>query len=45
MVVEILEELPTGTHSVDFTGLTNVVYFCTLRAGEFSATERVVVLR
>ncbi len=45
MVAEVSQELPAGTHSVNFTGLAQGVYFCTMRAGDYSATERVVVLK
>ncbi len=45
VVTEVSEELPAGTHSVNFAGLAHGVYFCTMRTGSFTATERVVVLR
>lgn len=45
VVAEVTEELPAGTHSVNFAGLAQGVYFCTMRACDFAATERVVVLR
>ena len=45
VVAEVSQELPAGTHSVNFTGLAQGVYFCTMRAGAFSATERIVVLK
>ena len=35
----------SGTHSVDFTGLSDGVYCYTMRAGDFTATERVDVLK
>ncbi len=38
-------EFPKGTHSVNYTELVEGVYFCTMRAGGYTATERVVVLR
>ena len=38
------QELSTGNHSVNFNGLAEGVYFCVMNAGEFSATERIVVL-
>ncbi len=44
VVAEILQELPVGTHSVNFPGLAYGVYFCTMRAGDFTATERIVVI-
>jgi len=44
VVAEVSQELPAGTHSVNFPGLAEGVYFCTMRAGDFAATERVVVL-
>lgn len=40
----VVAEIPAGTHSVDFDVLEGI-FFCTMRAGDFSATERVVVLR
>ncbi|MCD6588053.1 MAG: T9SS type A sorting domain-containing protein [Candidatus Fermentibacteraceae bacterium] len=44
VIAETSQELLTGTHSVNFTGLAEGVYFCTMRAGEFSVRERIVVL-
>jgi len=44
VVSEAVQNMPTGTHSVSFSGLAEGVYFCTMRAGEFSATERFVVV-
>ena len=38
------QEFPIGTHSVIFEGLAEGVYFCAMRAGEYTATEKVVVL-
>ena len=38
-------EFSAGTHSVNFHGLAEGVYFCVMRAGDYTATERVVVLR
>ncbi|NOQ23453.1 MAG: T9SS type A sorting domain-containing protein [Candidatus Aegiribacteria sp.] len=38
------EEFSIGTHSVNFHGLGEGVYFCVMRAGKFTATERVIVL-
>ncbi len=38
------KEFPIGTHSVSYTGLAEGVYFCTMHAGVFSATERIVVV-
>ena len=45
VVAEISQELPAGTHSVNFTGLSQGVYFCAMRTDDYSATERVVVLK
>lgn len=45
VVASLSKELPEGTHSVNFTELAQGVYFCTMRASDFSAVERVVVLR
>ena len=45
VVAEASQEFPSGTHSVVFTGLAEGVYFCTMHTGEFSATERIVVLK
>jgi len=39
------QELPGGEHSVYFNNLHEGVYFCTMRAGDFTATERIVVLK
>jgi len=39
------QELPSGTHSVYFNNLAEGVYFCTMRGGDFTATERIVVLK
>ncbi len=44
VIAEVSQELSIGTHSVNFTGLAEGVYFCVMTAGEFSATERIVVL-
>ncbi len=44
LVTSTSQELPSGTHSVNYYGLAEGVYFCTVHAGDFSATERVVVL-
>ena len=44
VVSEAVLTLPIGTHTVTFDGLAEGVYFCTMRAGEFSATERIIVL-
>ena len=44
VVAEVSQELPAGTHAVNFTGLAEGVYFSTMCAGEFSATERIVVI-
>ncbi len=44
VIAEVSQESPTGTHSAIFGDLAEGVYFCTMRAGDFSATEKVVVL-
>ncbi|MCK5035111.1 MAG: T9SS type A sorting domain-containing protein, partial [Candidatus Sabulitectum sp.] len=44
VVAESSQEFSMGTHSVIFGGLAEGVYFCTMRAGEYTATEKVVVL-
>lgn len=44
VVAQTLQEFSKGVHSVNFAGLAEGVYFCRMRAGEFSATERIVVL-
>ena len=45
LVASDVREYPVGSHSVSFSGLPEGVYHCTMRAGEFEATERVVLLR
>jgi len=45
VVASYLQELPVGTHSVCFNNLAEGVYFCTMHAGDFSATELVAVLK
>lgn len=37
-------ELSRGTHELDFIGLKKGVYFCTVRAEEFTSAERVILL-
>lgn len=44
VVSEASQEFLTGKHSISFSGLAEGVYFCTMHAGEFSATERIIVL-
>ncbi len=39
------QELPGGTNSVSLNNLAEGVYFCTMRAEDFIATERIVVLK
>lgn len=41
----VSQEFVSGTHSVNFTGLSEGVYFCTMQAEGFASTERVVVLK
>jgi len=38
-------EFSMGTHMVNFHGLAEGVYFCVMNAGDYTATERVAVLR
>ena len=44
-VLQYSQELLGGIHSVFFNNLVEGVYFCTMHAGDFTATERVVVLK
>ena len=44
VITKTSQEFVTGTHSVNFTGLATGVYFCTMQAEQFSATERIVVI-
>lgn len=44
-VAESSQNFPAGTHSVNFYGLSEGVYFCVMKAGDSSATERAIVLR
>lgn len=45
VIAEISQEFSAGTHSVNIASLTEGVYFCTMRAGSFVATERAIVLK
>ena len=45
LIAQHSQELPGGEHSVSFSNLHEGVYFCTMRAGDFTATERIVVLK
>ncbi|MCK5842763.1 MAG: T9SS type A sorting domain-containing protein [Candidatus Sabulitectum sp.] len=45
VVASYSQELPGGTHSVSFNDLAEGVYFCTMRAGDIYATERIIVLK
>ncbi|MCK5037363.1 MAG: T9SS type A sorting domain-containing protein [Candidatus Sabulitectum sp.] len=45
VIAQHSQELPGGEHSVSFNNLHEGVYFCTMRAGDFTATERIVVLK
>ena len=38
-------EFQSGTYSVYFNGLSEGVYFCVMKAGDYTGTERVVVLK
>ena len=44
VIVNVSKEFTAGTHSVKFARLAEGLYFCVMAAGEFSATERIVVL-
>ena len=45
VIAQYSQELPGGTHAVSFNNLAEGVYFCTMHAEDFTATERVVVLK
>ncbi len=45
VISEYSQELPGGTHLVYFNNLAEGIYFCTMHAGDFTATEQVVILR
>ncbi len=45
IIAESSQNFQTGTHSVSFHELSEGVYFCVMRAGDYSATRRVIVLR
>ena len=45
LIAEYSQELPSGEHSVYFNNLSEGVYFCTMHAEDFTATERIVVLK
>ncbi len=45
VVGSVSQEFITGTHSVNFSGLSAGVYFCNMQAEGFASTERVVVLK
>ena len=45
VIAQNSQELPGGMHSVSFSNVSEGVYFCTMHAGDFTATERVVVLK
>lgn len=45
VITRYSQELPDGVHSVSFNNLAEGVYFCTMRAGDFTATEQIVVLK
>ena len=45
IIAQHSQELPGGEHSVSFNNLHGGVYFCTMRAGDFTATERVIILK
>ena len=44
VVTTYSQELPSGNHSISFNNFAEGVYFCTMHAEDFTATERVVVL-
>ena len=39
------QEFQNGIHTVNFHGLSQGVYFCVMQSGDYTATERVVLLR
>ena len=45
LIAQHSQELPGGEHSVSFNNLQEGAYFCTMRAGDFTATERIIVLK
>ena len=45
VVSQYSQELSCGVHSLSFNNLVEGIYFCTMHAGDFTATERVVVLK
>jgi hypothetical protein len=45
VITQQSQQLPGGEHSVSFNNLQEGVYFCTMRAGDFTAAERIVVLK
>jgi hypothetical protein len=44
IITRFSQELPGGSHYITFSSLPGGLYFCTMHAGDFTATERVVVL-
>ncbi len=45
VVTSYSQELLGGIHSISFNNLSEGVYFCTMHAGDFTTTERVVILK
>jgi len=45
VIAQHSQELPGGTHSVSFNNIAHGVYFCTMHAENFTATQRMVVLK
>ena len=45
VIAQNSQELPGGEHSICFNNLQEGVYFCTMSAEDFTATERIVVLK
>jgi len=45
VITDISQEFSPGSHSVSFLDLNEGIYFCAMRAWDFFATEKVVVLR
>ena len=45
VITQHSQVLPSGTHSVSFSNMAEGVYFCTMQGGDFTATQRVVVLK
>jgi len=44
VIAQHSQEMSSGEHSVSFNNLQEGVYFCTMRAEDFTATTRIVIL-